>query len=226
MIRDMPQGERPRERLKAYGVSALNNTELLAILLRTGVRGESVVGMASRLLARFQGLEGLARANLSELCEMHGVSEAKASQVLAALELGRRMLSLSPQERPVVTSPQDVANLVAAEMGLLEQEHLRVVLLNTRNQVMGISEIYVGNVLSAVVRPAEVFRPAIRENHPSIIVVHNHPSGDPAPSRDDVAITKDLVEAGRLLDIELLDHIVVGKGNRFVSMKEKALGFG
>lgn len=226
MIRDLPLEERPRERLRVYGAASLNNAELLAILLRTGVTGESVMGLASRLLARFRGLDGLARTTMKELCEVHGVSEAKACQLLAALELGRRMLSLNPQDRPIIRSPQDVANLVLAEMGLLEQEHLRVLLLNTRNHVVGLSEIYVGTVRSAVVRPAEVFRPAIRENCPSIIVVHNHPSGDPAPSGDDVEITKDLVEAGRLLDIELLDHIVIGSGNRFLSMKEKGLGFG
>lgn len=224
MIRDIPLAERPRERLKNYGASSLSNTELIAILLRTGVEGESVLDMAGHLLARFHGLAGLARAQYAELCSQKGISEAKACQLLAALELGRRMLSLQPEDRPVIRNPQDVANLLMGEMGFLEQEHLRVVLLNTRNQVLGVREIYVGNVNTAVVRGAEVFRPAIREGCTSIIIVHNHPSGDPTPSPEDVRITRDLFQAGKLLDIELLDHIVVGQ-QRFVSLKERGLGF-
>ena len=125
----------------------------------------------------------------------------------------------------VIGSPQDVANLLLAEMAFLDQEHLRVVLLNTKNEVLGIQEIYVGNVSSAVVRAAEVFRPAIRENAPSIILVHNHPSGDPTPSREDVSITEDLIKSGKLLGIEVLDHLVIGSGNRYISLNEKNLGF-
>ncbi|MBI4233699.1 MAG: DNA repair protein RadC [Chloroflexi bacterium] len=223
-IRDLPAEERPRERLKAFGAASLSNAELLAILLRTGVTGENVLTLASRLLVRFQGLGGLARASFGELCAQHGVSEAKACQVLSALELGRRLSSLQPEDRAVIRSPQDVANLVQGEMAFLEQEHLRVVLLNTRNQVLGVQEVYVGNVGSAVLRPGEVFRPAVRENCPAVIVVHNHPSGDPTPSPDDVQVTQQLVQAGRLLDIELLDHVVVA-GQRFLSLKEKGLGF-
>ena len=225
MIRDLPTTERPRERLKNYGSSSLSNVELLAILLRTGVKGEGVVSLATRVLGRFQGLAGLARASYTELCSEHGISEAKACQLLSALELGRRYASLQPEETPVISSPRDVANLLMAEMSFLEQEHLRVMLLNTKNQVLGISQVYIGNVNTSVVRAAEVFRPAIRQNCPSIIVVHNHPSGDPTPSPDDVALTQQLVEAGKLLDIEMLDHILIGSGNRFVSLKERGLGF-
>ena len=224
-IRDLPQGERPRERLREFGPKSLSNTELIAILLRTGLQGENVLAVSSRLLARFDGLAGLGRVSFSELCAERGLSEAKTSQLMAALELGRRFVSLAPQERAVINSPQDVANLLLADMSVLDQEHLRILLLNTRNEVLGIQEIYVGNVNSSVVRAAEVFRPVVQANAPSIIVVHNHPSGDPAPSSQDVDITNELISTGKLLGIELLDHVVLGRGNRFVSMNERRFAF-
>ena len=225
MIRDLASTERPRERLINYGPPSLSNAELLAILLRTGVKGEGVVSMAQRILGRFKGLAGLAKANYTELCSEHGVSEAKACQLLSAIELGRRYSSLQPEEKPEVNSPQDIANLLMGEMSFLDQEHLKAVLLNTKNQVLGISQIYIGNVSASMVRPAEIFRPAIRENCPSIIVVHNHPSGDPTPSAEDVVVTRQLVKAGNLLGIDVLDHVVIGNGNRFISLKQKGLGF-
>ena len=225
MIRDLPQAERPRERLREYGPRYLSNTELIAILLRTGLQGENVIALSSRLLAARGGLAGLGRSTFAELCAERGLSEAKTCQLLAGLELGRRFVSLAPEERAAIHSPQDIANLVAAELAVLDQEHLRVLLLNTRNEVLGIHEIYVGNVNSSMVRVAEVFRPAIRDNAPSIVVVHNHPSGDPTPSAEDVAITRDFSAAGKLLGIELLDHIVIGSGGRYVSLNEKGLGF-
>lgn len=224
-IREMPSGERPRERMREYGANHLSNTELIAILLRTGMQGENVLALSSRLLARFNGLAGLGRATFFELCGERGLSEAKVSQLLAALELGRRFVSLTPQERVTIGDPEDVANLVMAEMAHLEQEHLRVLLLNTKHQVLGIHEIYVGNVDSSVVRAAEVFRPAVRQNAPAIILVHNHPSGDPTPSEPDAAVTRDLVAAGRLLGIDLLDHLVIGDGGRWVSLNAKGIGF-
>jgi DNA repair protein RadC len=224
-IRELPQRERPRERLREFGPKSLSNTELIAILLRTGLPGENVLALSSRLLARFDGLAGLGRVSFAELCAERSLSEAKSSQLMAALELGRRFVSLAPQERAVINSPQDVANLLLAEMSVLDQEHLRVLLLNTRNEVLGIQEIYVGNVNSSVIRASEVFRPAVQANAPSFIVVHNHPSGDPAPSSQDVDITKELISAGKLLGIELLDHVVLGSGNRFVSLNEMRLAF-
>ena len=225
MIRDLPHEERPRERLKQFGAKHLSNIELIAILLRTGMQGENVLALSSRVLAQFDGLAGLGRSTFAELCALRGLSEAKACQLLAGLELGRRFVSLAPDERVVISSPQDVANLVMAEMAALEQEHLKVLLLNTKNEVLSIQEIYVGNVNSSVVRPAEVIRPAVRDNTPSVIVVHNHPSGDPTPSSEDVSITRELVAAGELLGVEVLDHLVIGNGGRFVSLKEKGLGF-
>ena len=225
MIRDLPNGERPRERLKQFGAKHLSNTELIAILLRTGLQGENVLFLSSRVLAQFDGLAGLGRSTFAELCALRGLSEAKACQLLAGLELGRRFVSLAPEERVVINSPQDVANLVMAEMATLEQEHLKVLLLNTKNEVLSIQEIYVGNVNSSVVRTDDLIRPAVRDNTPSIIVVHNHPSGDPTPSSEDVFITRELVAAGELLGVEVLDHLVIGNGSRFVSLKEKGLGF-
>ena len=224
-VREMPSEERPRERLATFGPRHLSNTELIAILLRTGSAGENVISQSSRLLSRFDGLRGLGKATYAELCAERGLSEAKTCQILAALELGRRFVSLAPEERATINCPEDVVNLLSAEMSALEQEHLRVLLLNTRNEVMGAEEIYIGNVNSSVVRPAEVFRPGIRANATSLVIVHNHPSGDPTPSGADVSITRDLVEAGKLLGMELLDHLVIGSGQRFVSMKEAHLGF-
>lgn len=224
LIRDLPAGERPRERLRQWGASSLSNAELLAIVLRTGATGENVVAQATRLLARFNGLTGLARASVGELCGEHAIGEAKAAQVLAALELGRRLLATQPDERPVVRSPDDIANLLQAEMALLEQEHLRVVLLNTRNQVLAAPEVYKGTVNATHVRIADLFRDAVREGCPSIIVVHNHPSGDPTPSADDVAMTRQVNEAGSLLNIDVLDHIVLARSGH-VSLRERRLGF-
>jgi len=222
-INELPASERPRERLKESGPASLSNSELLAIILRTGTAAENVLGLASRLLSRFGGLVGLARASLSELCAERGVGQAKAAQLKAALELGRRLSSTHPEERAVVRTPQDVANLLMAEMGFLDQEQLRVVLLTSKNQVMSISEVYKGNVNTSLIRPSELFREAVRENCPAIIVVHNHPSGDPDPSPEDIAVTEQIVAAGRVLDIEVLDHIIIG-GQRYVSLKERGVG--
>ena len=224
LIRDLPQGERPRERLEHYGAQALSNAELLAIILRTGVQGESVLHLASRLLARYGGLLGLARANFSELCAERGLGPAKATQLIAALELGRRLLIASPEERPVVRSPADAASLLMMEMSLLQQEHLRLLLLDTKNRVLGMPTVYIGSLNMSVLRVGEVFREAIRQNCAAVIVAHNHPSGDPTPSPEDVAVTERIVNAGKLLDVEVLDHLVIGQ-QRYVSMKERGLGF-
>jgi DNA repair protein RadC len=224
LIRDLPTTERPRERLRDYGAGSLSTSELLAIVLRTGSSRESVLALASRLLSRYGGLVGLARAGFGELCQERGLGEAKAAQLKAAFELGRRLASAQPEERAIVRTPEDVANLLLSEMGLLEQEELRVVLLNTRNQVLGIHTVYRGSVNTSQVRVAELFREAVRGNCPAIVLAHNHPSGDPTPSPDDVAMTKQVLEAGRVLDIEVLDHLVIAQ-QRFVSMKERRLGF-
>lgn len=222
-IKELPSCERPRERLRESGPASLSNSELLAIILRTGTSSENVLSLAGRVLVRFGGLVGLARASFGELCAERGVGQAKAAQLKAALELGRRLVSTQPEERAVVRSPHDVANLLMAEMGLLEQEQLRVVLLNAKNQVISIAEVYKGSVSTSLIRTSEVFREAVRENCPAIIVVHNHPSGDPTPSSEDIRVTEQLVEAGRALDIEVLDHLIIGE-QRFVSLKERGVG--
>ncbi len=209
LIRDMPSGDRPRERLRDAGPGALSNQELLAILLRTGGRNESAVAMASRLLSRFDGLVGLARSGFVELCAEKGLGEAKAAQIQAALELGKRLVATQPQERPVIRGPEDVHNLLQADMALLEQEHMRVILLNTRNQVVGSSDVYRGSVHTAVVRIGELFRDALRQNAPAIILAHNHPSGNTEPSLEDLNLTKRLVAGGKLLGITVLDHVIV-----------------
>jgi DNA repair protein RadC len=224
MLRDLPLDLRPRERMMMAGPAALSNAELLAILLRVGVTGESVIRVAENLLARFGGLPGIAQANFEELCSVNGVGEAKATQVKAALEIGRRLLLALPQERLQIRSPADVADMLMLEMSLLDQEHMRAVLLDTKNNVLRVAQVYTGSLNTAVVRVGEIFREAIRANAASIIVVHNHPSGDPTPSPEDVRVTEMLVEAGKLLDIAVLDHIVIGR-NRFVSLKERGLGF-
>ncbi|MDP3947847.1 MAG: DNA repair protein RadC, partial [bacterium] len=215
----MPSSDRPRERLRDLGSSALSTAELLAIILRTGSAQQSVLNLAVSLLARHGGLGGLARLSFAELVKERGLGEAKAAELKAAFELARRLNALQPEERAVVRSPGDVVALVGGEMALLEQEHLRVLLLNTRNQVLAVAEVYKGNVSSSLVRIGELFREAIRQNAASLILVHNHPSGDPSPSPDDVAMTKDVVQAGNLLGVEVLDHVIIGD-RRHVSLKD------
>ena len=173
-IRDLPLAERPRERLKAYGPQSLSNVELLAILLRTGTTSENVLNLAARLLASFHGLAGLAKSSFEELCSHKGIGEAKAAQTKAALELGKRLLSLEAEERPLVKSPRDVFNLLMGEMTFLEQEELRVILLDTKNHVLSMPQVYRGSVNSSLIRVGELFREAVRVNCPALNVVHNH----------------------------------------------------
>jgi DNA repair protein RadC len=223
-MRDLPASEQPRERLRTLGPTALSDAELLAILLRTGIPGRTVLDLARELLLRFEGLHGLLRASFGEICQERGLGQAKTAQIKAALEIGRRLLMSSPDERPQVRSPEDVAGLLMIEMGHLDQEQLRALLLNTRHQVVRQVVVYQGNVNTSLVRVGELFREAVRENCAAVIIAHNHPSGDPTPSPEDVAVTQEIVEAGRLLDVEVLDHLVIGQG-RYVSMRERGLGF-
>ncbi|MGD8244611.1 MAG: DNA repair protein RadC [Anaerolineae bacterium] len=223
-IKDLPAQERPRERLAYVGEGALSTAELLAIILRVGTGGESALDMARRLLATYDGLPGLARATFAELRAEHGLGNAKTAQLKAALELGRRMLLATPEDRYVVRSPSDVAQLLMAEMAHLEQEHFRVLYLDTRHRLLGSETVYVGSLNASHIRVAEVFRDAIKRNCAAIIVAHNHPSGDPSPSPEDVEVTRQLLAAGNLLSIELLDHLIIGQ-QRFVSLRERGLGF-
>ncbi len=223
-IKEMPQDLRPRERLEYAGAGALSIAELLAIILRTGGRGENVIRQAERLLTEFNGLTGLAQASFEELTEARGVGKAKVTQIKAAIELGRRLLLAAPQERTKIQSPQDVANLLMLEMGLLEREQVRVVLLDTKNHVQRIAEVYAGSLNAAAIRVNEIFTEAVRANSAALIVVHNHPSGDPAPSPEDVQVTEQIVAAGKILQIDVLDHLIITR-TTYVSLKERRLGF-
>ena len=219
-IHDIPVDERPRERLKHYGPQALSNSELLAILLRTGTTRDNVIELASKLLAKYGGLNGLMRVDFSELCNEHGLGEAKTSQLKAGLEIGRRLGMQQPDEKYQIKSPADAANLVMMEMTYLDHEQIRILILDNKNRVVENITRYQGTVNSSVLRAAEIFRPAIIRNCPAVIVCHNHPSGDPTPSPEDITVTEQLVAAGIHLDIELVDHLVIGN-HRFVSLKER-----
>lgn len=224
LLKHIPEGERPRERFRDIGAGGMSQRELIAIILRVGVEGTSVLTLADQLLQQFNGLTGIARASLGDLQRVHGMGEAKAIQLKAAFELGKR-LALSGQEaRPQIKTPADAAQMLMLHMGLLDQEEVRTLLLDTRNRVMASHMIYRGSLNAASMRVSEVFKEAVRSNAAAIIVAHNHPSGDPSPSAEDIAVTKTLSNAGKLLDIELLDHIVIAH-NRYVSLKERGLGF-
>ena len=223
-ITDLQDSERPRERLAALGASSLSTAELLAILLRVGVAGENAVQVGQRLLKEFGSITGLYRAPFGEVCNQRGVGQAKAAQIKAAIELGNRMTMEKSTSRPVINSPEDAAALVRFEMSLLEQEELRSLLLDTRNRVIASQIIYRGSLNSSHIRVGELFRDAIRISAAALIVVHNHPSGDPTPSPEDIAVTRAIIQAGNLLDVKVLDHLIIGNG-QFVSLKERGLGF-
>jgi DNA repair protein RadC len=223
-VKELSPDERPRERLKLRGASALSDGDLIAIILNTGTIGEPVTMVAQRLLAQHGGLRGLQKLDLAELTRERGVGDAKAVRLKAALELGRRLAALGGDDRPQILTPDDVFNLVAIEMAALDQEQLRVVLLDTKHRVLAIRTVYQGSVNQAQVRVGEVFRDAVRANAPAVMVVHNHPSGDPTPSASDIALTGELVRAGRMLDIEVLDHLIVGQGSN-ASLRRLGLGF-
>jgi len=223
-ITDLASSDRPRERLAELGSQSLTNAELIGILLRVGIPGENSVQMGQRLLQEFGGLHGLHRATVTEISRQHGMGLAKAAQIKAAIELGVRLRLEAPEERPSINSPADAAALVQYEMSALLQENLRVINLDTRNKVMNIEKVYVGSLNASTVRIAELFRSAIQRSAASIVVLHNHPSGDPSPSPEDIVLTRAIVQAGKLLDIDVLDHIVIGQG-RWVSLKERGMGF-
>ncbi len=222
-IKELPPGEQPRERLRDYGPAALSDAELLAILLRVGVTGTNVVQLAQQLLVERGGWPGLMRTDYADLCKRHGIGEAKAATLKASLEIGRRLLLTEHEQRFQIKSPADVATLLMLEMSHLDQEHLRTVLLDTKNRVQSINTIYIGSLNSSLIRIGEIFKEALKRNSAALIVVHNHPSGDPTPSPEDVAVTREIIAAGKLLDVAVLDHMVIGHG-RFVSLRERGLG--
>jgi DNA repair protein RadC len=223
-IRELPATERPRERLAMRGAGGLTSAELIGLIWGSGARGRSAVDLAADALTRHDGLTGLARATDLELATLPGVGEAKAAQLVAAFELGRRLLADWPSGRWTVRSPRDVADRLILQMGRLEREELRVVLLDTKNHVLRVATVYQGNVSSSLVRVGELFRDAVRLNASGVILVHNHPSGDPTPSPDDLHLTAEALAAGRLLDIALLDHLVVGH-DAYVSLRDRGVVF-
>jgi DNA repair protein RadC len=219
-LRDVPEEERPRERMLQYGAQALSNAELLAILLRTGTISESAVGLAQRLLAESGGLRQLVEMSASELIKIKGIGLAKAMQIKAGIELGRRIARSVQHSTVTIRSPRDVSDLLMEDLRYLKKEHFVCLFLNTKNHVIGQETLSIGSLNASIVHPREVFVAAIKRSSASIICVHNHPSGDPTPSREDIEITKRLSEAGRLIGIDVLDHIIIGD-RTFVSLKEK-----
>jgi DNA repair protein RadC len=219
ILKTMPLREQPAYRI-TQNANACNLTELMAAV----IGGQKQIETAQLLLAHFNNdIRRLFQAHPAELAKVRGISQATAIRIKAALNLGLR-LSLPAEERPSINSPADAAALVQSEMALLEKEHLRVLLLDRRNRVLDIIEVYHGSVNSSQVRVGEIFQPAVSRMASAIVVCHNHPSGDPTPSPDDVAVTRAILQAGKLLDIELLDHLVIGQG-KWVSLKERGLGF-
>ncbi|MBI4734430.1 MAG: DNA repair protein RadC [Rubrobacteridae bacterium] len=218
-IKQMPLELRPRERLKQFGSGSLSNAELLAIILNTGTRNRTTIQLSEELLSHFQNLGTIGRSTIEELCEIEGIGEAKASKISAAFELGRRVSKASPIDRRTINSPEDAAQLLMSEMRHLDREYFKALVLNIKNQVLRCVDVSIGSLNSSIVHPRELFKMVIRHNGAAVIVVHNHPSGDPTPSSEDVGVTKRLAEAGQILGIELLDHVILGDG-RFVSLKE------
>ncbi len=218
-MHELPNNERPRERLIHFGASVLSTTELLAIQLRAGTRERSALGLAEQVLTQCEGLRGVATASLEDLEKIKGIGPVKAVEIMASVELGKRLVALAPEERPCIRGPQDVANLLMPEMRDLKKEYLKSLLLDSKNRVMKIQTVSIGILDSSLVHPREVFKDAIVASSAAIIVAHNHPSGDPTPSPEDKRITQRLHEAGQLIGIDLLDHIVIGD-NRWVSLKQ------
>lgn len=224
MIREMQVEDRPRERLQSLGPASLSSSELLAIILNTGIKGESVTSIAQRMLSTHGGLGGLLRMDFVELAGIRGVGTAKAAKVKAALEIGRRISMLAEEDRPRVGSPEDIVVLLGVEMMALEQEELRVVILDTKHHIITTNTVYRGSVNAVSVRMADIFKPAVRHSASAIALVHNHPSGDPSPSTADIKMTREAVAAGKLLDMPVIDHVIIGRG-KHVSLKRLGLGF-
>lgn len=222
MVRDIPQSERPRERMLKYGAENLSNAELLAILLRTGSSNESVLQVAQNVLVQTETLENLYDISFEELMKIRGIGSAKAIQIKAGIELGRRVVRQTQEEKFAISKPEDAANYIMEDIKYLKKEHFITLLLNTKNQIISKETISIGNLNSSIVHPREVFKPAIKKSVSAIIMVHNHPSGDPTPSKEDIEVTRRLIKAGEILGIDVLDHIIIG-GSEHLSFKVEGL---
>ena len=222
-IKDIPQNERPKEKLLTWGADSLSNSELLAIILKTGTKGENVLQLSGRLLSELEGLDGVLSASFNDITSIKGIKDGKASQILALSELFRRFRTLKAMKKDVkINSPKDLADLLIGEMNDLTQEVLKVVLLSTKNIIIGTKDVFKGSLNTSIVHPREIFKQAIDKHSASIIICHNHPSGDPTPSKEDINITLRIKECGNILGIQLVDHIIIGN-NKFVSLKERGL---
>ncbi|HTD88804.1 MAG TPA: DNA repair protein RadC [Candidatus Binatia bacterium] len=225
LIRDMPDHERPRERMAENGAEALSNAELIAILLRTGLKGRSALQVAGDLLQKFHNLGNLARASLEELRQIKGIGRDKAIALKAAFTLAQRMAAELRRDSPALDTPERVADFLREEFRFADVEHLRILLLNARRKLIRIEKISQGTLDSILVHPREVFKSAISANAAAVVLAHNHPSGDPTPSEQDVKVTRDLIRAGQLLKIDVLDHVILGKATEgrardWVSLRE------
>ncbi len=222
-IHDLPISERPRERLQKFGVEALSAQEILALILGRGIAGESVMVTAQRLLSQFGNLKGIADASVEELGQVKGIGVAKASQIKAASELSRRLEGYPEAgDKPIVKTPDEVVSLVRGRLRGKKKEHFLALLLDTRNQLIKVAEISIGSLDTSIVHPREVFKEAISASAATIIFAHNHPSGDPEASEDDIKLTKRLAEAGEIVGIDVLDHIIIGDKN-YLSLKREGL---
>jgi len=222
-IHDLPVSERPRERLQKFGISAFSAQEILALILGRGVSGESVMVTAQRLLSRFGSLKGMADASVEELSQIKGIGIAKASQIKAAFEMANRLEGYAEVgDKPVVKTPDDVMGLVRGRLRGKKKEYFLALLLDTRGQLIKVSEISVGSLDTSIVHPREAFKEAISASAASVIFVHNHPSGDPEASEDDIKLTKRLAEVGEIVGIDVLDHIIIGD-KKYLSLKGKGL---
>ena len=222
-IHDLPVSERPRERLIKYGVEALSAQEILALILGRGISGESVTVTSQRLLSQFGNLRGIAEATIEELAKIKGIGPAKASQIKAAFELGNRLENTQESDKkPVVKTPEDVVNLIQKKLKGKKKEYFLVLSLDTRGKLIKTSEVSIGSLDSSIVHPREVFKEALTASAASVIFVHNHPSGEPEPSEDDIKLTRRLADAGDILGIEVLDHVITGDNN-FKSLKREGL---
>ncbi|MCF0147513.1 MAG: DNA repair protein RadC [Clostridium sp.] len=222
-IIDIPEEERPVEKLLINGPEALSNPELLAVILRTGTRGENIISLSTRIISEFNGLDGLLDAGINEITNIKGVKNIKASQIMAMGELVRRINKLNVlKSGKVISSPSDIANHVMKEMVVLKQEVLKLIMLDTKNNIIGIKDLFKGSLNTSIVHPREIFKEAIKKSSSSIIICHNHPSGDPTPSKEDINITIRLKECSKIMGIDLLDHLIIGK-DQYVSLKEKGI---